>query len=225
MFKRQDYNAPIVFKNVRNFWEARDYSYFKKDWQKVNMIAEGIINGRVVCSMKRMPSRRSNKLRLYVDEVGKKLVADGSDFVVVVCEVTDDSGNVRRLAKENIRFTVTGEGEIIGNHDNINANPRAVEWGSAPILVRSTRKAGKIHIHAEVQFPGLHAPEPADLDISSVPYKGKFCFIPQEKNNGQFSSQMNTENSSPKSQQISDKERQQLLKDVSNQQADFGITK
>lgn len=222
---KADYNAPIVFKNVWNFWEARDYSYFKKNWQKVNMVAEGIVNGKVVCSMKRMPSRRSNKLRLYVDEMGKKLVADGSDFVVVVCEVTDDSGNVHRLAKENIRFTVTGEGDIIGNHDHINANPRAVEWGSAPILVRSTRKAGKIHIHAEVQFPGLHAPEPADLDIWSVPYKGKFCFIPQKENNRQLSSQMNTEISSSKSLQISDKQRQQLLKDVSNQQADFGITK
>lgn len=27
-------------------------------------------------------------------------LADGSDFIVVVAEVTDDSGNVRRLAKK-----------------------------------------------------------------------------------------------------------------------------
>lgn len=73
------------------------------------MVAEGIIGGRVVCSDVRMPSRRSTKLRLSADEMGRKLIADGSDFVVVVCEVTDDNGNVRRLAKENIRFTVTGE--------------------------------------------------------------------------------------------------------------------
>lgn len=220
-----DYHAPTVFKNVWNFWEARDYSYFKKNWQKVNMVAEGIVNGKVVCSMKRMPSRRSNKLRLYVDELGKKLVADGSDFIVVVCEVTDDSGNVRRLAKENIRFTVTGEGHIIGNHDGINANPRAVEWGSAPVLIRSTRKAGKIHVHAEVQYPGLHAPEPADIDIWSIPYKGKFCFMPQKEKREHFSSVIDKEGSLLPSQQITDTQRQQLLKEVSNQQADFGITK
>ena len=45
----------------------------------------------------------------------------------------------------NIVFTVEGEGEIIG-YATIGANPRAVEFGSAPVLIRSTRKAGKINI-------------------------------------------------------------------------------
>ena len=99
-------NAPVVFKNVWNFWEARDYSYVQKKWQKVNILAEGIINGKVVCAQKKMPSRRSTKLRLRIDSQGVPLVADGSDFVVVIAEVTDDNGNVRRLAKENIVFTI-----------------------------------------------------------------------------------------------------------------------
>lgn len=135
-------NAPVIFKDVWDFWEAREYSYKQKNWQKVNMVAEGIIDGKVVCTYKRMPSRRSTKLRMYVDTEGKQLVADGSDFIVVVAEVTDDSGNVRRLAKENIVFTVEGEGRIIGDA-SINANPRTVEFGSAPVLIRSTRKPGK----------------------------------------------------------------------------------
>ena len=50
------------------------------------MVAEGIVGGKVVCRDERMPSRRSTKLRLRVDEMGHQLVADGSDFVVVVCE-------------------------------------------------------------------------------------------------------------------------------------------
>jgi hypothetical protein len=45
-------NQPVVFKNVWDFLESRNYSYVKKDWQKVNMVAEGIINGKVVCKMK-----------------------------------------------------------------------------------------------------------------------------------------------------------------------------
>src|SRR5574344_2196810 len=162
-------NAPVVFENVWDFWEARGYSYVQKNWQKVNLVAEGIRNGEVVCTTKKMPSRRSTKLQLRVDYQNSPLVADGSDFIVVVAEVTDDSGNVRRLAKENVVFTVEGEGEIIGDA-SINANPRAVEWGSAPVLVRSTRRAGKIKVHAEVQFPGTHAPVSADLEFSSVPY-------------------------------------------------------
>ena len=135
-------NAPVIFKDVWDFWEAREYSYKQKNWQKVNMVAEGIIDGKVVCTYKRMPSRRSTKLRMYVDTEGKQLVADGSDFIVVVAEVTDDSGNVRRLAKENIVFTVEGEGRVIGDA-SINANPRTVEFGSAPVLIRSTASPAK----------------------------------------------------------------------------------
>ncbi len=161
-------SQPVVFKDAWDFFEARNWSYTKKNWQNVKMVAEGIVNGKVVCTTEKMPSRRSTKLRLYADEMGKKLIADGSDFIVVVCEVTDDLGHVRRLAKENIQFTVEGEGEIIGDA-SINANPRAVEWGSAPVLIRSTKKAGKIKIKAEVQFPGTHAPTPAELEIESIP--------------------------------------------------------
>ena len=48
------------------------------------MVAEGIIDGKVVCTQKKMPSRRSTKLRLYADTQKVNLVADGSDFIVVV---------------------------------------------------------------------------------------------------------------------------------------------
>ncbi|HAZ56994.1 MAG TPA: glycoside hydrolase family 2, partial [Bacteroides graminisolvens] len=48
-------NAPVVFENVWDFWEARGYSYVQKNWQKVNLVAEGIRNGEVVCTTKKMP--------------------------------------------------------------------------------------------------------------------------------------------------------------------------
>lgn len=218
----QEYSAPVIFKGVWNFFEARNYSYVKKNWQKVNMVAQGIVNGKVVCTSRRMPSRRSTRLRLYADTMGKPLVADGSDFVVVVAEVTDDNGNVRRLAKECVKFTVTGEGSIIDD-GTINANPRQVEWGSAPILLRSTRKAGKIHIRAEVQFPGTHAPTPAELDIESVPYEGSFCFIKQfDKNNSEISNNVVEKHNGIV---LSAKEKEKMLKEVEQQQADFGISK
>ena len=65
--------------------------------------------------------------------------------MTVVAEVTDDNGNVKRLAKENILFSVEGEGTIIGDA-HIGANPRAVEFGSAPVLIRSTKTPGKITV-------------------------------------------------------------------------------
>ena len=211
----------VVFKEAWDFFEARNWSYTQKNWQNVKMIAEGIINGKVTCKTEKMPSRRSTKLRLYVDEMGKKLVADGSDFVVVVCEVTDDLGHVRRLAKENIHFTIEGEGEIIGDA-SINANPRAVEWGSAPVLIRSTKQAGKIKIKAEVQFPGIHAPTPAELEIESIPYDMPMCYQESSVSRTSRDSRQSRE-SSPST--LSDAEKNKLLQEVEAQQADFGIQK
>ncbi len=211
--------SPVVFKDAWDFFEARNYSYTQRNWQNVKMVAEGIVNGKVVCKDEKMPSRRSTKLRLYADEMGKKLVADGSDFIVVVCEVTDDLGHVRRLAKENIRFTVEGEGEIIGDA-SINANPRAVEWGSAPVLIRSTRQAGKIKIKAEVQFPGIHAPTPAELEIESIPYDLPMCYTSETGTTSKTSTSSKTGSTSPT---LSDAEKAKMLQEVEAQQADFGI--
>lgn len=213
-------NPPVTFKNVWDFWEAREYSYLQKNWQKVNMVAEGIIDGKVVCSTKRMPSRRSTKLRLYVDSLGKQLVANGSDFIVVVAEVTDDSGNVRRLAKENVVFSVEGEGEIIGDA-SINANPRTVEFGSAPVLIRSTRTAGKIKIKAHVEFEGTHAPTPAEIEIESIPADIPFCYVEDASSVVSNVGKINDN----KSLRLSDDEKQKLLDEVERQQSEFGTVK
>ena len=213
-------NAPIVFENVWDFWEARSYSYTQKNWQKVNMIVEGIINGKVVCTQKKMPSRRSTKLRLYADTGNVNLVADGSDFIVVVAEVTDDNGNVRRLAKENIVFTVEGEGDIIGDAA-IGANPRAVEFGSAPVLIRSTRKAGKIKVKARVQFEGTQAPTAAELEFESVPAEYPFCYEEREIASAAVKTRLQKDTTDKKIQ-LTEEERQKVLDEVERQQTEFG---
>jgi len=211
--------APVIFEKVFDFWEAREYSYVEKKWQKVSLLAEGIIGGKVVCSEKKMPSRRSTKIRLTADTQKQSLAADGSDFIVIVAEITDDSGNVRRLAKDNIVFTVEGEGEIIGD-EHIGANPRAVEFGSAPVLVRSTRKAGKIKIKAHVQFEGTQAPTSAELEIESIPSAMPFCFIEQQR-----VAQLKTENSQSNKKKLTEEEKQKLLIEVERQQTEFGEKK
>lgn len=227
--------APVVFRDAWDFFEARNWSYTKRNWQNVKMVAEGIVDGKVVCREEKMPSRRSTKLRLRIDadspypasqssDKFDQLVADGSDFIVVVCEVTDDLGHVRRLAKENICFSIEGEGEIIGDA-SINANPRAVEWGSAPVLVRSTRTAGKIKIKAAVQFPGTHAPSPAELEIESVPYNLPMCYSEAEVARGGSGSSVSSPSSKSSPSTLSEAEKQKMLQEVEAQQADFGIQK
>jgi beta-galactosidase len=210
---------PVVFENILDFWEMRDFSYKQKKPELVSFIAEGIIGGKVVCSEKKMPSRRSSKLRLYVDKLNQDLTADGSDFVVVVAEVTDDNGNVRRLAKENIVFSVEGEGEIIGD-EKICANPRQIEFGSAPVLIRSTTRAGKIRVKAHVMFEGTHAPTAAEIEFESVKAELPFCHIEQHRS-------MSTGKTGVQSGsvQFSDDQKKELLKEVEIQQTEFGIKK
>ena len=211
--------APVVFKGFWDFWQAREYSYKKKNWQRVSLVAEGIKNGKVVVTEKKMPSRRSTKIRLYADRLGKELTADGSDFIVVVAEITDDNGNVKRLAKDNIQFTVEGEGRIIGDGEQIMANPRIVEWGSAPILVQATDKPGKITITARSAYSGNYAPAEASMTIESVASTLPSCFTDrQSAKAAKVTSRRDNGNSS-----MTDEERQRVLEEVNKQQAEFGI--
>ena len=213
-------SAPVVFKGFWDFWQAREYSYKQRNWQRVTLLAEGIRDGKVVATEKKMPSRRSTKLRLYVDEMGKKLTADGSDFIVVVAEVTDDNGNVKRLATDDIRFTVSGEGRIIGDGEQIMANPRRVEWGSAPVLIQATDKPGKITITATSAYEGTYAPTPATLTIESVAPTLPSCYT-DKPNYGAPQSAATSRTGAQ--QTMTEEERQRTLEEVNRQQADFGV--
>lgn len=208
-------HAPIVFKNVFDFMKMRELPYTKKQWQKVSFTAEGLIGGKVVCTTKKTPSRRSNKLRLFIDNEGQHLQADGSDFIPLICEVTDDEGNVRRYAKERIFFTVAGEGEIIGN-ETIGANPREVEFGSAPLLVRSTVTPGKIKVSARVLFEGENAPTAASIEFESV--KPSRPLVYSEKPETGISAS----NTNVFKRKLTEEEKQKTLQEVEQQQTEFG---
>lgn len=213
-------NEPIVFKGFWNFWDAREQSYKQRNWQKVSLVAEGYRDGKVACTEKKMPSRRSTKIRMYVDSLDKQLVADGSDFIVVVAEITDDNGNVRRLAKESVLFTVEGEGRIIGD-ESIGANPRVVEWGSAPVLIQSTNKPGTITITARPLYEGIHAPAADTITISSIAPALPACYRDIADGNQLLKRNLST----GQKEQMSDADRKRLLDEVEKQQQDFGVTK
>ena len=216
-------HAPVVFKDFWDFWKAREQSYTNRSWQNVKLVAEGIKDGQVVCTVEKMPARRSTKLRLYADELGRQLVADGSDFIVVVAEVTDDNGNVRRLAREHISFTVEGEGCIIGDA-SVMANPRQVEWGSAPVLVRSTHQAGQIRIIARPTFEGAHAPTADTLTIESVAAPLPPCYSEAAAlHRPTVGAAPTSGRQTPPAATLTDAERRRMLEEVERQQQDFGI--
>ena len=218
-------NQPVVFADAWDPMEARRYSYGRKEgWRNVNMVAEGIIDGCVVCTDRRMPSRRSTRLQLSVDWEGQPLVADGSDFVVVTAYVTDDNGNVRRLAMESVVFTVEGEGEIIGDA-YIGANPRRVEWGTAPVLIRATHRAGPITVRAQPAYAGTHAPAAAEISFESIAPALPLCRAIDITSSGEASSTVTIPSAdNPEAGiRLSDDDRRRLLNEVEEQQKEFGI--
>lgn len=211
--------VPVRFKDVFDFWEMREYTYVQKDWERVSFVAEGIVDGQVAVSSKKMPSRRSTKIRLYVDHEGTSLVADGSDFIPVVAEVTDDNGNVKRLAKENIFFSVEGEGTIVGD-SRIGANPRAVEFGSAPVLIRSTKTPGKITVKARALFEGIHAPAPAEIVLESVAPVRAMNYL--EEDEGFFEGATQPGSNQRVQERVNEEQVRRALDEVERQQTDFG---
>ena len=169
---RRDYsmpNAPVVFKDAYSFHALRRIN---RDGT-LSVTAEGLIDGKVVATHTTKPSARSYEVRLRLDDAGVPFTANGSDIVTVIASITDRQGEVRDLAKEVIVFEVEGEGEIVGD-ERIQANPRQVEFGTAPVLIRSTGRPGRITVRARVQFGGELAPIPAELTFESVPSTDRF---------------------------------------------------
>ena len=132
---------------------------------KDSLVAEGLVNGKVVCRHELRPARRPAKLRLRLDATIPELQADGSTVIPVVAEVTDQDGNVKRLSNEKIVFSVEGAGSAV------NEGPQDVVWGTAPLLVRVGDQPGEIKISARVRntgTTGTQAPAAAEPLILQV---------------------------------------------------------
>lgn len=131
------------------------------------LLAEGLIDGKVVATHQVFPARRPTRLLLWADDEGVPLQADGSDMVVVVAAIADDQGNIKRLNNYEVRFEVEGPATLVANEETF-TNPSPVRWGTAPVLVRSTLTPGNIKVRASVVWQGKHTPLPAELVIRSV---------------------------------------------------------
>lgn len=220
--------SPIItFTDAFDFMEDKKLSG-KKRTDEVFLLAEGLMDGKVVAAHKVCPARRPAQIRLRVDHEGMKLRADGSDFVTVVAEVTDKNGNVKHLNNYFIQFSVEGEGRILGD-TRILANPAPVKWGAAPVLIQSTTVPGKIKISARVLYDGSQMPLSGELELTTVSPMYPLLFHPAEEAlmKGQ-ASQPETErrSSATLEQERSSKvANEQKLKEVERQQTDFGETR
>lgn len=234
--KTYTYNKPVVkegmpspvitFPDVYDFMVDKAMSRKKKQ-DEVLLRAEGLIDGKVVATHEVHPARRPEKVLLWVDNENVNLKADGSDFVTVVAAIADKNGNIKRLNNYYVKFHVEGEGRILGDA-GILANPAPVKWGTAPVLIQSTLRPGKIKITASVLFEGSQMPVSAVLELESYPAAHPLVYSEKDAALIAGSSSLQSAGTSAKSAVELEQERilkvqnAQRLKEVEQQQEDFG---
>lgn len=156
-------HPPITFKNVFDFHRMKKQLELSRH-DPPEMIAEGLIAGKVVVRQAKLYAERTTGVKLALDDWGMPLVADGSDFVPVRANIVDQKGILKVLATEYVYFDVDGPGEVIGGEFN-HGNPMRTEFGTATALIRATSTPGKIKVRAYVD--GLKADEITIDSISS----------------------------------------------------------
>lgn len=215
--------SPIItFKDVWDVMYDKQLAR-KNKHEESYLLAEGIVDGEVVATHKVMPARRPSKIILWADNEGTETIADGSDLITVIAAIADENGNIKRLNNYHIKFEIEGPGELVASKETF-TNPREVQWGTAPILVRAKAQTGNIKVKASVVPNGIHTPMSAELIIPTT--KAIHPLIADEDElNLQLKTHRNQQNlSSYDHGQSSDEARKQSqmrLKEVEKQQSDF----
>lgn len=219
--------SPIItFKDAYDFMADKELCR-KKRQKDVYLLAEGLINGEVVATHTVRPARRPSKVVLWLDNEGNDLKADGSDFTTVVAAIADRDGNIKRLNNYYIKFHIEGEGRILGSAGEL-ANPAPVKWGTAPIVVQSTLKPGKIRITASVLFEGEQMPISGVIEFESKATDQKMIYNESEATLLPRSCDSSFSTSSAKSDADIQREQEASaanaarLQEVERQQTEFG---
>ncbi|MEG2574250.1 MAG: glycoside hydrolase family 2 protein, partial [Bacteroides sp.] len=222
--------SPIItFPNAFDFMANKNLARANKQ-KDVFMVAEGLIDGKVVVTQKVCPALRPEKIVLSLDNEGTNLEADGSDFVTVVASVTDKDGNIKRLNNYFIQFSIEGEGRLLGGQETM-TNPAPTRWGTAPVLVQSTLTPGKIKVTASVLFEGKQMPISGELELESKAASYPLIYNQDNAALIPISSTVQNQSKATKSKEKLEIERLQKelnslkLKEVERQQEAFGEKK
>lgn len=138
--------------------------------------AEGLIRGKVAAVHIRHSPGATRRLELVPDSMGRDLVADGADLVMVHCRAVDDLGHVvpHTADSAQVHVSVEGEGRLVGGPEN-DANPTHLECGEKGFLVQSTTKPGKVTVRARLVHPPRHGRammEPGTVSFRTRPAPG-----------------------------------------------------
>ncbi len=214
----------ITFKDVWDVMYDKQLARARKHADSY-LLAEGLVDGKVVATHKVMPARRPSQIKLWADNGGMQTTADGSDLITIVAAITDDNGNIKRLNNCHIKFEIEGPGELVASEETF-TNPRAVQWGTAPILVRAKAQEGSIKIKASVVPSGIHTPVSAELVIPTTKAAHPFIADKNELNlllnsSGKRENQSSVNQADEEMRKQQQEQSRMKLKEVEQQQSDF----
>lgn len=214
----------ITFKDVWDVMYDKQLARARKHADSY-LLAEGLVDGKVVATHKVMPARRPSQIKLWADNESMQTTADGSDLITIVAAITDDNGNIKRLNNCHIKFEIEGPGELVASEETF-TNPRAVQWGTAPILVRAKAQEGSIKIKASVVPSGIHTPVSAELVIPTTKAAHPFIADKNELNlllnsSGKRENQSSVNQADEEMRKQQQEQSRMKLKEVEQQQSDF----
>ena len=136
--------------------------------------ARGMKDGAVVMTSRRETTGGPATIRLSCDR--DEMAADGEDVAIVRVEVLDEAGRPVPTADNLIKFTLSGEGTLLGvgngdpNCQESDKQPmRSLFNGLAQLIVQATRNPGALLIEAYAEeSPGPRLPR-ARLSITTRP--------------------------------------------------------
>ena len=146
-----------LFLNGKSLGSQKVVPQCHLEW-KVNYVpgvieARGFKNGQLVLTDKRQTTGAPAKLVLTAECTS--LSADGEDIAIIRVESVDSNGVHVPTADNMVRFTVSGEGVLIGvgngdpNCQESDKHPmRSLFNGLAQVIVQTTRKAGTVTVQA-----------------------------------------------------------------------------
>lgn len=104
-----------------------------------------------------------------------EIAADGAELSYITVDVTDEDGNIVPDAANNVKFTVEGEGKLVGvdngkqdDHQSYQDDNRDAFNGQLVAIVQSTKNAGEITVTASAE--GL---DPATVTINTTPVESE----------------------------------------------------
>ncbi len=131
--------------------------------------ARGYKDGKLAMTAKRETTGSAAKLTMRADL--RSINADGEDVAMFSLEVLDAQGRVVPIADNEVSFTVSGNGRLIGvgngdptDHESDKGTSRKAFSGLCMGIVQSTKMAGNITVQAT--SPGL---APASVTIAAKP--------------------------------------------------------